>query len=127
MKLDYELEKICKVCISHFEELCEEDKERIFVFSISLDSQSIWGGNGDRDTDSLYYITKDGWKEETIVQEFGMYQKGDGIKSDSIKAVTSKDVESIINGDKATIRDIKQFLEFYDRIHDNYINDFKSY
>ena len=83
--------------------------------------------NGDRDTNSLYYITKNGWEEETIVQEFGMYQKGDGIKSDSIKAVTSKDVESIINGDKATIRDIKQFLEFYDRVHDNYINDFKSY
>ena len=125
MKFAYELEKLCKVCMNHFEELCEKGKDKIYVFSIELESQSIWGGNGDRDTDKIFYITPNGWKEEVITKEFGMYQKGDGIIKKDIRAISSDSIEKDINGDKAKRFDIEQLFRFYDKIKKIYPDEFK--
>ncbi|MBQ6825738.1 MAG: hypothetical protein IJP34_03650 [Clostridia bacterium] len=125
MKFAYELEKLCKACMNHFEELCEKGKDKIYVFSIELESQSIWGGNGDRDTDKIFYITQNGWRKEVITKEFGMYQKGDGIIKKDICDTTSKSIESDINGDKAERFNIEQLFRFYDKIKNKFPGEFR--
>ncbi|MBR6509319.1 MAG: hypothetical protein IKT38_01785 [Clostridia bacterium] len=124
MKFAYELEKLCKVCMNHFEELCEKGKDKIYVFSIELDSQSIWGGNGDRDTDKFFYITPNGWREETITKEYGMYQKGNGIIAQDFCCTTSKSIENDINGDKSKRFNIEQLFKFYDKIQKRFPDEF---
>lgn len=125
MKFAYELEKLCKVCMNHFEELCEKGKDKIYVFSIELESQSIWGGNGDRDTDKIFYITPNGWREEVITKEFGMYQKGDGIIKKDIRAISNDFIEKDINGDKTKRFNMEQLFRFYDKIKKIYPDEFK--
>lgn len=123
MKLTKELEELSKVCTSHFGELCQE-KDRIKVFSIELESSSIWGGLGDRDTDMVFYITKNGWLKSIIESEFGEYQKGDGIIEKQEKAITCQEIEDDLNGQKATINDLKELLDFYYDIRKKYISEF---
>lgn len=123
MKLIKELEKLSKVCISHFDELCKGE-DRIEVFSIESDSYSIWGGLGDRDTDMFFYITKNGWLKSIVESETGEYQKGDGIINKKEIAITCQEIEDDLNGQKATIYDLKQLLKFYDDIRTKYISEF---
>lgn len=125
MNISHELNQLCKVCINHFEELCEDGTGKIKVFSIELDSQTIWGGNGDRDTETAYYLTTNGWLERKTITEYGLYGKGDGVVEDNSQATTSENIEQILNGMKATIYDVKQLFRFYEQVRDRYPLEFK--
>lgn len=82
MEVDKLLSQLHKVCVNHFDELCQDGTERIRVLSVELDSHTIWGGNGDSDTDITFFITRKGWVSQEITTEFGLYQKGAGIVKD---------------------------------------------
>lgn len=122
MNIVRDLDKLCKTCIKHFDEISEE-KDKIYAFSIELASQSIWGGNGDRDTDKKFYITKDGWVAQTITLEFGMY--GENILQDETKRITSEEIEKDLNGENAKMHEVETLFKFYHEIRTRYTEDFK--
>lgn len=124
MKVIRELEQLCTACINHFDDLDLDGRGKIKVFSIELDSHTIWGGNGDRDTDRTYYISKEGWLVRDTVKETGSYQKGDGTVEDKWEKASPIKIEMDINGGKATIFDIMRFLKFYNEIRNKYPKEF---
>lgn len=124
MKISHELEQLCSACINHFDELDLDRLGKIKVFSIELDSHTIWGGNGDSDTDRTYYISKEGWLVRDTVRETGTYQKGDGTVKDKWEKASPEIIEMDINGVKATIFDIMSLLKFYGKIRDKYPREF---
>lgn len=124
MKIARELEQLCLTCINHFDELDLDRLGKIKVFSIELDSHTIWGGNGDSDTDRTYYISKDGWLVRDTVKETGAYQKGDGTVEDKWEKASPEIIEMDINGAKATIFDIMCLLKFYTKVRDKYPREF---
>lgn len=123
MNILRDLQKLTTSCIKHFDELKKEDK--IHLLTINLDSQSIWGGNGDRDTDLIFYITKEGLYSTNITQEFGMYQKGDGIIEKKTSHVELIELQNALNGENATLFNIESFVKFYNNIREKYPEDFK--
>lgn len=125
MKIIRELEQLYSACINHFDELDLDRVGKIKVFSIELDSHTIWGGNGDSDTDRTYYISKEGWLVRHTVKETGPYQRGDGTVEDKWEKASPDELEMDINGDNATIFDIMSFLKFFDKIRDKYPREFK--
>lgn len=125
MKIAHELEQLCSACINHFDELDLDRLGKIKVFSIELDSHTIWGGNGDSDTDRTYYISKEGWLVRDTVKETGAYQKGDGTVKDKWEKASPEIIEMDINSGEATIFDIMSLLKFYDKVRDKYPREFK--
>lgn len=124
MRIVNELEKVCQVCQKHFDELCE-DTDQIYVFSIQLESQSIWGGLGDRDTDKTYYINKDGWVFNILKKEYGYGYYPDNELQNDWHNTSSKSIEQDLNSDKVTIRDVDTVINFYKKLREKYPNDFK--
>lgn len=124
MRIARKLEQLCSVCVNHFDELDLDRTGKVRVFSIELDSHTIWGGNGDSDTDRTYYISKEGWLVRDTVEETGLYQKGDGIVEDKWKKVSPEEIEMDINGVKATIFDVIILSKFCDKIHEKYPREF---
>lgn len=124
MLITRDLDKLCAACIKHFDQVSENNASKIFVFSISFESRSIWGGNGDRDRDLLFYISPDGWVKHDITTEYGLYQKGDGVLESQVTPTTSSEIESYINGEYTTIHDMKILFRFYNKIRDMFLSEF---
>ena len=97
MNILRDLQKLTSSCIKHFDELKKGNK--IHLLTINLDSQSIWGGNGDRDNDLIFYLTKEGLYSTNIIQEFGMYQKGDGIIEEKTSPIEIIELQKALNGE----------------------------
>lgn len=125
MKIARELEQLCSVCISHFDELDTDRAGKIKVFSVELDSHTIWGGNGDSDTDRTYYISKEGWFVRDTIQEIGSYQKGNGMVEDKWEKTSPEKIEMEINGVKTTLFDVMSLLKFYNKVRDKYPTEFR--
>lgn len=123
MNILRDLQKLTSSCIKHFDELKKDNK--IHLLTINLDSQSIWGGNGDRDNDLIFYLTKEGLYSTNIIQEFGMYQKGDGIIEEKTSPIEIKELQNALNGEYATLFNIESFVKFYNTIRKKYPEDFK--
>ena len=124
MKIMNEINKLTEVCKNHFDELRSGDEERILVFSFEVESYEIWGGNGDRFTDELYYITSDGWEKHITTKETGLYQKGDGVISNDVSKLNNSAFETLLNSDKIPLNAVKKFFEFYDEIRAKYSKEF---
>ena len=124
MKITNEINKLTEVCKNHFDELRSGDEERILVFSFEVESYEIWGGNGDRFTDELYYITSDGWEKHITTKETGLYQKGNGVISNEISKSNNSAIETLINGDKIPLSAVKEFLKFYEQTRARYSKEF---
>lgn len=122
MRIANELEKVCHVCQKHFDELCE-GKDKIYAFSIELESQSIWGGLGDKDKDKLYYISKKGWEYNIFEEEFGHYPRN--IIQDYWGSMSSKDVEKDLNSDIPTMYEVESVIDFCKKIRKQYPDEFK--
>lgn len=87
-----------------------------------MDSQSIWGGY--RDTDLIFYLTKEGLYSSKIIQEIGMYQKGCGIikKTSHVELI---ELQNALNGEFSTLFNIESFIKFHNTIINKYPQDFK--
>lgn len=123
MNILRDLRKLTTSCIKHFDELKNDDK--IHILTINIHSQSIWGGNGDRDNDLIFYLTKEGLYSTNIIQEFGMYQKGDGIIEKKTSHVELIELQNALNGEYTTLYNIESFVKFYNTIRKKYPEDFK--
>ena len=110
-------------CVQHFDELFDCAEHR--VFSVTVSSQTIWGGNGDQDTDLFLLMTREGWLLRTEISETGLYQKGDGVVSSSEKKASEEEIEALLNGDKADIFTVQRLIEFYDEIRRKYPREFR--
>lgn len=124
MNIKKELNDLCNACIKHFDEISSDGSKRIRVFSITLESRDIWGGNGELDTTETIYITKDGWLSETITTETGLYQKSNPVIKTSSQKLLSEDVEKILNGDKVSMYDVIELTVFYQNTRNKYLEDF---
>lgn len=124
MEIDKLLSQLYKVCVTHFDELCQDGTERIRVLSVELDSHTIWGGNGDSDTDITFFITRKGWVSQEITTEFGFYQKGAGIVKDIQQEISEKNIQRILI-QKAKNDDIKRLHNFYEQIRHKYPDEFE--
>lgn len=124
MRIANELEKVCQVCQKHFDEL-SEGKDKIYVFSIELDSQSIWGGLGDKDTDKTYYITKEGWLYNILKKEYGYGHYPDNELQNDWSDISAKGIEQDLNSYKASMHEVETIINFYKSIRKKYPNDFE--
>lgn len=120
MKTVQQLDKLQLCCQKHFKDLFQ-NKTCIRVFSIVTGSVEIWGGNGDRDTESVVYITPENWLLSEQTSEYGMYPGKNEVKFK--KEATSEDVLSLLV-DSQNSYAISQLEAFYDEISLKYPEDF---
>lgn len=125
MEIDKLLSQLHKVCVNHFDELCQDGTERIRVLSVELDSHTIWGGNGDSDTDITFFITRKGWASQEITIKSGLYQKGSGVVKDVQQEITEVNIQRIL-AQKAKNDDIKRLQDFYEQIRCKYPGEFEQ-
>ncbi len=125
MGIDELLGQLHKVCVNHFDELCQDGTEKIRVLSVELDSHTIWGGNGDSDTDITFFITRKGWVSQEVTTEFGLYQKGAGVVKDIQQETAEVDIQRILT-QKANNDDIKRLYIFYEQIRHKYPDELKQ-
>ncbi len=123
MNIIRNLKKLTDSCVKHFDELKVDEK--VSLLTINLESQSIWGGNGDRDKDLHFYVNENGLYSTTIIQEYGMYQKGNGVIDKKTSRAEISEIENALNGEYATLFDVESFINFYNTIRKKYPEDFK--
>lgn len=123
MELTEVLKQVQRVCLNHFEELTQT--EELPVFRINISSQTIWGGNGDRDEDLVILLTKDGWVERNIESDTGLYQKGDGIRSCSDRPMTEERLVVLAHKHE-DIAALERLIKFVDRIKEQYPDEFRN-
>ena len=121
MELIEQLKQVRQVCLEHFEELTQT--QELLVFSVNIKSQTIWGGNGDRDEDLYVLLTREGWVERNIESETGWYQKGDGIRSRSEMSATEEGVAALAKKyeENAALERLSRFIS---RIQEQYPEGF---
>lgn len=119
------LNQLRKVCVNHFDELCQDRTEKIRVLSVELDSHTIWGGNGDRETDITFYITRKGWASQEITTEFGLYQTGTGVVKDIQQEISEANIQKILT-QQAKNDEMKRLHIFYEQIRCKYPEEFEQ-
>lgn len=125
MNIIKEIAKLRESCIKRFAEISVDGKP-IRVFVIPISSQTIWGGNGDRDIDDIFYITEQGWLQCRVTTETGTYQKGVGEVERKKENVSDDYIQKRLNED-CELSSVETFIKFYNSIREQYREDFRGF
>lgn len=128
MKVQGIIKEAEKVCLNHYDELATKIyNAKIINFMLkTLESRTIWGGNGDADIDMYLGITEKGWTKYIVETETGMYQKGSGLISDRYEYINQDELKEYINGEECTIREFQMFINKCDELKSKYNKEFNS-